>query len=128
MNDEESSRRNPGCWAFFAVQNVVRRLRRRPKRYDLVPSEDTIPNALNLDAFTLKRKTVALQAGVEDNIFEDEWQMQRIREIVPDQENLWIGYTGFLFSDLVQKYRPSLRMGTKRSVDQQKFQQKRASA
>lgn len=56
---------------------------------------------IQLDGLTMERKTVALQTGVEDNIFEDEWHPQRNRETNSGQEDLVIRYNDFVFSDSV---------------------------
>lgn len=73
----------------------------------------------NLNGVTMQRKAVTLQTGVEDKTVDDEWNPQGgVRETLPDQQDLWIGCSGFVFSGSAQRYRQPFRIGTKRSVEQ----------
>lgn len=67
-------------------------------------SEQVRPKGFSLDGLMF-----VLQAGVEGKTYKDEWHLQRVRENLAGQEDLWVGNTDFVFSDSVQKYRPSCR-------------------
>lgn len=56
-----------------------------------------------------------------NNTFEDELRPQRVRETLPGQQELWIGYTDFVFSEPAQKSKPSFRVIETRSAAQQKL-------
>lgn len=67
------------------------------EEYLFVPSEKILPKDVKMGGLNKQGKTVALPTGVDDKTFEGEWLPQRVQENRPDQDDLWIEYTHFVF-------------------------------
>lgn len=52
---------------FSAEQHMLRRAHKRPRRYLFVLNEKFLPTGVSLACLIKRRKSVALQTGVEDN-------------------------------------------------------------
>lgn len=107
---------------FSAEQHMLRRAHKRPRRYLFVLNEKFLPTGVSLACLIKRRKSVALQTGVEDNT-------GRVASAGspgdPSQPGgLVDGVRRLVFSESFQKYRPSFRVSAQRSAKQQTFHER----